>query len=68
MKYSEKEQWISCPLCGGNTRTKVREDTVLYHQPIFCPRCKTEYLVNVKQFKIQVVNEQEVTAMEEYNE
>jgi len=27
MEYSVKNQWISCPVCGGNTRTKVREDT-----------------------------------------
>ena len=50
-------QWIPCPACGGNTRMKVREDTVLYHQPLFCPKCRREYLVNVKQFKTQIVNE-----------
>lgn len=47
MEELEKNQWISCPSCGGNTRTKVRKDTVLYHQPIFCPKCKREYLVNI---------------------
>ena len=57
MEYYEKERWIPCPSCGGNTRTKVRRDAVLYPQPLFCPKCKREYLVNVKQFKIQVVNE-----------
>ena len=34
MEYSFKNQWIPCPACGGNTRTKVREDTVLNHQPL----------------------------------
>ena len=57
MECLVKEQWIACPSCGGNTRTKVRKDTVLYHHPIFCPKCKKEYLVNVKQFKIHIVNE-----------
>ncbi len=57
MEQLVKNQWISCPACGGNTRTKVREDTVLYHQPIFCPKCRKEYLVNVKQFKMQIVKE-----------
>ena len=28
MEDSLKNQWIPCPACGGNTRTKVREDTV----------------------------------------
>lgn len=57
MEQAVKNRWIFCPSCGGNTRTKVRRDTVLYHQSIFCPKCKKEYLVNVKQFKIHIVNE-----------
>ena len=57
MEYSVKNQWISFPVCDGNTRTKVRKDTVLYHQPLFYPKCKRENLVNVKQFKTQIVNE-----------
>ena len=57
MEYFENERWIPCPSCGGNTRTKVRMDTVLYHQPLFCPKCKKEFLVNVKQFRIRVVEQ-----------
>lgn len=57
MEAEVKNRWISCPACGGNTRTKVREDSVLYYQPVFCPKYKREYLVNVKQFKVQIVNE-----------
>lgn len=56
MEYAVKVQWISCPACGGNTRTKVREDTVLYHQPVFCPRCKKEYLTNVEKFQVQILS------------
>ncbi len=48
-------KWIPCPKCGSNTRTKVRPDTQLYHHLIFCPKCKTEYLVNVKNFAVTVV-------------
>ena len=57
MEHSVKIRWIPCPSCGKNTRTKVREDTVLYHQPLFCPKCRKEFLVNVKQFKMQIVKE-----------
>ena len=57
MEYSVKNQWISCPVCGGNTRTKVREDTVLYHQPLFCPKCRQENLIEIKQFKVTVITE-----------
>ena len=48
-------RWVSCPGCGGNTRTKVREDTQLYHHLIFCPKCKEEYLVNVDRFAVTLI-------------
>ena len=58
MRKSELQTgWISCPACGGHTRTKVREDTKLYHHLIFCPKCKKEYLVNVAEFTVTVVKE-----------
>lgn len=34
-----------------------RKDTVLYHQQLFCSKCRKEFLVNVKQFKMQIVKE-----------
>ncbi len=52
-------QWISCPGCGGNTRTKIRKDTELIHHLIFCPKCKNEYLVNVKKFHVNVIKEED---------
>ena len=33
-------KWILCPLCGGKTRDKIREDTVLVNYPLYCPKCK----------------------------
>ena len=35
-----EEFWLLCPVCGGKTRTKVREDTVLINFPLFCPKCR----------------------------
>nr|WP_325196012.1 cysteine-rich KTR domain-containing protein [uncultured Oscillibacter sp.] len=52
-----ESRWINCPNCGGNTRTKVRADTVLYHQPVFCPKCKVEFLINAKKFQIELIKE-----------
>lgn len=52
-----RTQWVPCPACGGNTRTKVRADTVLYHQPVFCPKCRKEFLVNVRAFVLEAVKE-----------
>lgn len=57
MKQTIEVKWVACPICGGNTRTKVRSDTVLFHQPIFCPRCKKEFLINIKQFHTEIINE-----------
>lgn len=37
--------WIHCPNCGGKTRTKVYEDTVLVKFPLYCPKCKHETLI-----------------------
>lgn len=43
------EQWILCPLCKNKTRLKIREDTELRNFPLYCPKCKQETIINVKQ-------------------
>lgn len=53
----EETKWIICPVCGGKTRTQMREDTVLQNFPLYCPKCKQENLVNVKGLSISVINE-----------
>lgn len=40
-------RWILCPLCGGKTRIKVNEDTVLLRFPLYCPKCKQETRVDL---------------------
>ncbi|MBU3146081.1 cysteine-rich KTR domain-containing protein [Clostridium sp. CF012] len=52
-----KYEWILCPVCGNKTRVKVRDDTVLENFPLFCPRCKQETIINVKQLNISVIKE-----------
>lgn len=49
--------WIRCPSCGGKTRDKIRADTELKNFPVFCPKCKKEILVDVKQFQVTVIQE-----------
>jgi len=51
------EKWILCPVCGGKTRDRIREDTELKNFPLFCPKCKQESLVDVKQLNVTVVKE-----------
>ena len=54
----DKENWILCPVCGNKTRLKIRKDTELKNFPLFCPKCRQETLIHVKQFNITVIKEQ----------
>ena len=56
-KTNQDSLWIRCPTRNNKTRTKVYEDTVLLNFPLFCPKCKKEYVINVVQLKMQVSNE-----------
>ncbi len=53
----EKHEWLLCPFCGNKTRLKIRKDTELINFPLFCPKCKRETLINVKQLKMSVIRE-----------
>ena len=55
-RVSEYE-WILCPVCGNKTRVKIRDDTVLENFPLFCPKCKRETIINVKQLNMSVIKE-----------
>lgn len=53
----KQEKWLMCPVCGSKTRLKLREDTILENFPLYCPKCKQETLVNVKQMNMSVIIE-----------
>ena len=46
-----------CPICKNKTRIKLRADTVLEYFPLYCPKCKQETLIYVKQFNTKVIKE-----------
>ena len=50
-------EWLLCPICKNKTRIKLRYDTVLENFPLYCPKCKIETLICVKQFKALVITE-----------
>ncbi|GAA0107631.1 MULTISPECIES: cysteine-rich KTR domain-containing protein [Clostridium] len=52
-----KDEWILCPICGNKTRVKIRDNTVLENFPLFCPKCKKETIINVKEMNISVIKE-----------
>lgn len=50
----EKTEFIRCPVCGNKTRDKIREDTVLKNFPLFCPKCKSECLIDIEQLDLRL--------------
>lgn len=56
-KNTNHFQWISCPVCGGKTRTKIYADTVLIKFPLYCPKCKKETRIDVVKLKMVLSNE-----------
>ena len=54
MTGMKKTEFIRCPICGNKTRDKIREDTILKNFPLFCPKCKSECLIDIEQFHITV--------------
>ena len=52
-----KSEWIMCPICGNKTRDKIREDTELKNFPLYCPKCKQETLIDVKDLIVTIHKE-----------
>ena len=50
-------EWLICPVCRSKTRTKIRNDTELKNFPLFCPKCKQETLIEVKQLNMTIIKE-----------
>ena len=53
----KQTEWILCPVCGSKTRLQIRLDTELKNFPLYCPKCKQETLINVKQLNMSVIKE-----------
>ena len=51
------EKWILCPVCTSKTRLKIREDTILENFTLFCPKCKQETIIAVRELNMFVVKE-----------
>ena len=55
--HMKNTDWILYPICKNKTRIRIRQDTTLTNFPVFCPKCKQETLVNVKQLNTVVIKE-----------
>ena len=52
---SRKTEWIYCPVCESKTRLQIRLDTELKNFPLYCPKCKQENWIDVKELHITVI-------------
>ena len=52
-----KIKWVLCPICGNKTRIKIRVDTELKNFPLYCPKCKQETLIMIRQLNMSVIKE-----------
>ena len=50
-------EWVKCPVCGNKTRIKIGQDTVMKSFPLFCPKCKANLLISVRELKVNIVDE-----------
>ena len=62
-----KVECILCPVCGSQTRNKVREDTVLKNYPLYCPKCRQETLIEAKNLQVTVITEPDTLDAEPMN-
>lgn len=44
----DESGWVRCPVCYRKTRTKIRPDTGAKNLIVFCPMCKVEYVMDIK--------------------
>lgn len=49
----EEKGWVLCPICGAKTRLQLLSETELKAFPLFCPKCKSESIINAKHFTIE---------------
>ena len=57
MKVSASLEFLRCLRCGGKTRIRVREDTVLRNLPLYCPKCGYECIIAYENRKLYIVSE-----------
>lgn len=51
------EEWLLCPTCRNKTRIKLMPNTVLLNFPLFCPKCKQENIITVRQMNTSIIQE-----------
>ena len=63
----ENSEWIRCPVCGSKTRNRLRKDTVMQNYPLFCPKCRQETLIEIRDMKLKIVREPDAKIQKSIN-
>lgn len=53
-------EWMHCPVCGNKTRNKIRKETILKNDPLYCPKCRQETLIEAKNLQETVIERLDV--------
>jgi hypothetical protein len=51
---------MHCPVCGNKTRNKIRKETILKNDPLYCPKCRQETLIEAKNLQETVIERLDV--------
>lgn len=54
-----KTEWLRCPVCKNKTRVQIRKDIELTPFPLYCPKCKQESLIDVKEMAVFVCSDKD---------
>ncbi len=66
-KITNLKCWLLCPFCRNKTRIRLRDDTELRNFPLYCPKCKRETLINVREFHTTIIKEPDALDAEPIN-
>lgn len=48
-----EKKWGLCPQCGAKTRLQILRETELKTFPLFCPKCRRESIISIKNFMME---------------
>ena len=57
-KDNNEGVFVLCPVCRAKTRTQIRKDTVLKNFPLFCPKCKGNFLIEARNLEVTPLHNQ----------
>lgn len=57
---NDRLKWVLCPRCRAKTRTKIRDDTMMKNFPLYCPKCKGEFLISLDYGRIRYLDKPDV--------